>query len=91
LAPYKLKILKTLEKIPFLEIESIPILFKDFLSGNLEFAVDKTFSIENVEKQIALKKDSFTLQQRSILKDCLKNQSKDLEFTENQYFHLNYL
>jgi bacillithiol biosynthesis cysteine-adding enzyme BshC len=91
LAPYKLKILKTLEKIPFLEIESIPILIKDFLSGNLEFAVDKTFSIENVEKQIALKKDSFTLQQRSILNECLKNQSKDLEFTEKQNFHLNAL
>ncbi|MDN3695187.1 bacillithiol biosynthesis cysteine-adding enzyme BshC [Chryseobacterium tructae] len=76
--------MKTINKISFNDIESIPQLVKDFLNQNIEGFEDKTFSVEHFSQQIHLKKDSFSSEQRNILFNVFDQQLSDLNLSSKQ-------
>jgi len=83
--------LKTINKISFNDIESIPQLVKDFLEQKIEGFENTTFSVEHFRQQIQVKKDSFTSEKREILFDVLSSQLADLHLTSKQKENLEYL
>lgn len=80
--------LKTINKISFNDIESIPQLVKDFLNQKIEGFENKTFSVDHFSQQIHLKKDSFTSEQREILFNVLNGQLSDLKLSSKQQENL---
>ncbi|WP_419488543.1 bacillithiol biosynthesis cysteine-adding enzyme BshC [Chryseobacterium bernardetii] len=76
--------MKTINKISFNDIESIPQLVKDFLNQNIEGFEDKIFSVEHFRQQIHLKKDSFSAEQRDILSDVFTKQLSGLTLSSKQ-------
>jgi len=76
--------LKTINKISFNDIESIPQLVKDFLNQKIEGFEKNTFSLDHFKDQIHLKQDSFTQGQRSILSDVLEKQLSELTLSSKQ-------
>ncbi|SIQ04116.1 bacillithiol biosynthesis cysteine-adding enzyme BshC [Chryseobacterium sp. RU37D] len=76
--------MKTINKISFQDIESIPQLIKDFLNQKIEGFEENIFSLDNFKKQIHLKQNSFTLSQRNILSDNLKKQLGNLKLSGKQ-------
>jgi bacillithiol biosynthesis cysteine-adding enzyme BshC len=76
--------LKTINKISFQNIESIPQLVKDFLNRKIEGFEESTFSLDHVIKQIHLKQNSFTQDQRNVLFKTFENQLSGLEFSSKQ-------
>lgn len=76
--------LKTINKISFQDIQSIPQLVKDFLNQNIEGFENKTFSIENFRQQIHLKNSSFSLEKRKNLVNVLEQQLADLKLSSKQ-------
>ncbi|MBV8324731.1 bacillithiol biosynthesis cysteine-adding enzyme BshC [Chryseobacterium sp.] len=76
--------MKTINKISFNDIESIPQLVKDFLSQKIEGFENNTFSLEHFRNQIHLKKDSFTPEQRDVLFDVFNQQLSDLTLSSKQ-------
>lgn len=76
--------MKTIDKISFNDIESIPQLVKDFLNQDIEGFENKTFSVEHFGQQIQLKKDSFSSEQRNILSDTFKKQLSGLTLSSKQ-------
>ncbi|WP_336962821.1 bacillithiol biosynthesis cysteine-adding enzyme BshC [Chryseobacterium contaminans] len=76
--------MKTINKISFNDIESIPQLVKDFLNQKIEGFEDKTFSVEHFSQQIHLKKDSFSPEQRNILSDMFEKQLSELTLSSKQ-------
>lgn len=66
--------MQTINKISFNDIESIPQLIKDFLNQKIEGFEENIFSLEHFRKQIHLKQESFTLEQREVLFDALEQQ-----------------
>lgn len=80
--------MKKLTNIPFLEIESIPLLIKDFLTQQIPGFESQLFNIENIEKQFQLKKGSFSKDQRKILCEVLQEQYLGYSLSEKQQSHL---
>lgn len=76
--------LKTINKISFNDIESIPQLIKDFLNHRMEGFEENTFSLDNFRKQIHLKQQSFTGQQREILSHAIQQQLLGLTLSSKQ-------
>ena len=73
-----------LTTIPFLEIESIPQLIKDFLTQNISGFEDSLFNDQNIEKQFKLKGGSFSTDQRRVLCEVLKTQYASFDLSERQ-------
>ncbi|WP_027380381.1 bacillithiol biosynthesis cysteine-adding enzyme BshC [Chryseobacterium daeguense] len=81
--------MKTIKKISFQDIESIPQLIKDFLNQKIEGFENKTFSLENFRQQIHLKIDNtLSLQQREKLSDTIESQLSDLKLSSSQRTNL---
>ncbi|MDR6405329.1 MULTISPECIES: bacillithiol biosynthesis cysteine-adding enzyme BshC [Chryseobacterium] len=76
--------MKTINKISFQNIESIPQLIKDFLNQKIEGFEENTFSLDHVIKQIHLKQNSFTQNQRNILSETLEGQLSGLDLSSRQ-------
>lgn len=76
--------MKTINKISFNDIESIPQLVKDFLNQKIEGFENNTFSLDHFRQQIHLKKDSFTSEKRSILADVFEAQLETLSLSSEQ-------
>ncbi|SHE73115.1 bacillithiol biosynthesis cysteine-adding enzyme BshC [Chryseobacterium vrystaatense] len=76
--------MKTINKISFNDIESIPQLVKDFLNQKIEGFENSTFSLDHFKDQIHLKQNSFTLGQRQILSDVLQEQLSALTLSSKQ-------
>lgn len=83
--------MKTINKISFNDIESIPQLVKDFLNQKIEGFEENIFSLEHFRNQIHLKKDSFTQDQRDILSDELNKQLEGLSLSSMQRENLDRL
>jgi bacillithiol biosynthesis cysteine-adding enzyme BshC len=83
--------LKTINKISFNDIENIPQLVKDFLNQNIEGFEDYTFSLDHFIKQIHLKKDSFTSNQREVLSETIEKQLSGLTLSTKQKENIDYL
>jgi len=76
--------LKTINKISFHDIESIPQLIKDFLNHDIEGFEKSTFSLDNFKKQIHLKQNSFKSDQRNILSSTFDRQLSGLTLSSKQ-------
>lgn len=83
--------MKTINKISFNDIENIPQLVKDFLNQNIEGFEDYTFSLDHFIKQIHLKKDSFTSNQREVLSETIEKQLSGLTLSTKQKENIDYL
>ena len=86
-----IKILKTVTNIPFLEIESIPKLIKDFLNAEIPGFEEQIFSVENFGKQIEAKQKEYSTEKRIVLADALTKQMSALELSEKQKSNLELL
>ena len=69
------------QNIPFTEIESIPLLIKDFLEKRIIGFENNVFNEENIEKQFQLKRNSFSQEERKILTKVLVQQYSCLLYT----------
>ncbi|PIF43390.1 bacillithiol biosynthesis cysteine-adding enzyme BshC [Chryseobacterium sp. 52] len=76
--------MKTINKISFNDIESIPQLVKDFLNQKIEGFENNTFSLDHFKDQIHLKQNSFTSDQRQVLSDVLEKQLSGLTLSSKQ-------
>ncbi|EJL67624.1 bacillithiol biosynthesis cysteine-adding enzyme BshC [Chryseobacterium populi] len=76
--------MKTINKISFTDIESIPQLIKDFLNHKIEGFEESTFSLDHFRKQIHLKQESFTSEQRNVLSDAFEKQLSNLILSARQ-------
>lgn len=76
--------MKTIKKIAFTDIQSIPQLVKDFLNQKINGFEDSTFSLEHFAKQIQLKQNSFEDSQRYILAQTFEAQLSKLNLSEKQ-------
>ncbi|UOU99021.1 bacillithiol biosynthesis cysteine-adding enzyme BshC [Chryseobacterium daecheongense] len=83
--------MKTINKISFNDIESIPQLIKDFLNHRIEGFEENTFSLDNFRKQIHLKQQSFTAQQREVLYQVIQQQLSGLILSSKQKDNLHNL
>lgn len=83
--------MKTINKISFQDIESIPQLVKDFLNQNIDGFEENTFSLDHFKKQIHKKQNSFTADQRNILAGTIENQLAHLQLSARQSENLNNL
>ncbi len=83
--------MKTINKISFQDIESIPQLIKDFLNHDIEGFEEYTFSLDHFRKQIHRKQESFTEEQRHILADALEKQLAHLDLSSKQKENLSAL
>lgn len=81
--------LKTINKISFQDIASIPQLVKDFLNQKIEGFEEYTFSLDHFIKSIHQKQISFTSQQRQILADAWEDQLSGLKLSSAQRQNLN--
>lgn len=81
--------LKTINKISFQDIASIPQLVKDFLNQKIEGFEESTFSLDHFKKNLHQKQISFTSQQREILVGALENQLSGLRLSSKQKQNLN--
>lgn len=70
--------MKTINKISFTDIKSIPQLIKDFLNYKIEGFEENTFSLDHFRKQIHLKQESFASEQRNVLSDAFEKQLSNL-------------
>ncbi|KQT15488.1 bacillithiol biosynthesis cysteine-adding enzyme BshC [Chryseobacterium sp. Leaf404] len=76
--------MRTLKTLDFKNIQSIPQLIKDFISGQIEGFEEHTFSKTNFEKQIEKKRQSFADTHRHILSNELGAQLSGLKLSELQ-------
>ncbi|WP_407403397.1 bacillithiol biosynthesis cysteine-adding enzyme BshC [Chryseobacterium sp.] len=76
--------MKTVNKIAFTEIDTIPQLVKDFLNHSIDGFEDSTFSLENFAKQIQHKKSTFEDFQREILSEEFSRQLSYLTLSIKQ-------
>ena len=83
--------MEKIKNIPFLEIESIPQLIKDFLTQKIEGFEEDVFNLKNIEKQFLLKKESFSQGKRAVLSRVLEEQHATSNLTEKQKRNLSYL
>ena len=80
--------MKKLTNIPFLELESIPLLIKDFLTQKIPGFENHVFTIKNIENQLQRKGQSFSQEKRKVLSEVLQNQYAAYEKSEKQQFNL---
>ena len=80
--------MKKLTNIPFVNIESIPLLIKDFLTQKIPGFEAQFFNLENIEKQFQLKKHSFSADKRKVLCEVLQNQHSHFQQSEQQQSNL---
>ncbi len=80
--------MKKIKNIPFVEIESIPVLIKDFLRQDISGFEDKFLNNKNLALQIELKKKSYPQAQRENLTGVLKDQYSDFNLSEKQFQNL---
>ncbi len=80
---FKVVQLKKHTAIPFLEIQSIPLLIKDFLSGAIPGFEEHRFSVENFEKQFA-QHSSFSAEKRAVLFSVLMEQHSQWNLSRKQ-------
>jgi bacillithiol biosynthesis cysteine-adding enzyme BshC len=83
--------LKTIHKISFQDIESIPQLIKDFLNQKIEGFEENTFSLDHFKNQIHAKQNSFTADQRQVLAETLESQLSGLKLSSEQQENLAHL
>ncbi|QBO57460.1 bacillithiol biosynthesis cysteine-adding enzyme BshC [Chryseobacterium salivictor] len=83
--------MKKLTNIPFLEIEGIPLLIKDFLTQKIAGFEPQFFNLENIEKQFLQKEKSFSSGKRKVLCEVLQNQYADFPQSEKQQSNLKHL
>ncbi len=83
--------MKTIANIPFLEIESIPQLIKDFLEQKISGFERYLFTEENIAQQFIDKQKSFDDIHRSTLVETLTNQLSTLDLSEEQKTNLDLL
>lgn len=83
--------MKKISTIPFLNIESIPVLIKDFLTQKIEGFEEDVFNFENIKKQFQLKKKSFSSEKRDLLFKVLKNQHLSSQLSEKQRQNLDFM
>lgn len=83
--------MKKLTNIPFVEIESIPLLIKDFLTQKIPGFEANFFNVENIEKQFQFKEKSFSLDKRKVLCEVLQNQYTDYQQSDTQQSNLQHL
>ena len=83
--------MKTVNKISFNDIESIPQLVKDFLNHQIEGFENATFSLDNFAKQIYLKQNSFGNAQREIIFKTFTNQLSNLQLSGKQIQNIEHL
>ncbi|WP_419869038.1 bacillithiol biosynthesis cysteine-adding enzyme BshC [Chryseobacterium sp. CT-SW4] len=76
--------MKTINKISFNDIESIPQLIKDFLNHEIEGFENNTFTLENFTRQIHSKEQSFSDEQREILAQTFEKQLSNLPLSSRQ-------
>lgn len=76
--------MRTVNKISFNDIESIPQLIKDFLNHQIEGFENSTFSNDNFRKQILLKQDSFGTAERDIIFTTFKKQLSNCKLSPKQ-------
>ena len=74
--------------IPFTEIDSIPVLIKDYINGKLDDFNEDTFSIENFEHKIVQKQMNFGQHQREMLHQVFTEQNKESKLSELQIKNL---
>lgn len=78
-------------QILFQDIPTIPGIVKDFLKGNFSDAKGSVFSLENIQKQMQEKENSFSENQRNILVKALANQLLGVSLSEKQKENLRLL
>lgn len=83
--------MKTINKIAFSDINSIPALVKDFLNREIPGFEDQVFSVENIRKQIQHKQESFGDDQRNVLAEVIKGQLADFRLSEKQIQNIDFL
>lgn len=83
--------MKKISTIPFLNIESIPTLIKDFLLQKISGFETSIFNEENIEKQFKQKENSFSKEKREVLFQVLKEQHSEFQLSEKQKQNLNLL
>lgn len=83
--------MKTIKKISFDDIESIPQLVKDFLKSDIEGFENAVFSKRNFENQIQRKQNSFSQEKRIILAETIENQLSEYTLSSKQSENLGYL
>lgn len=83
--------MKTIKKISFNDIESIPQLIKDFINQKIEGFEENTFSLDHFKNQIHQKQNSFTSGQRNTLSDVLEKQLSHLQLSSEQKKNIEYL
>ncbi|MDF2552067.1 MAG: bshC [Chryseobacterium sp.] len=76
--------LKTVNKIVFTDIESIPQLVKDFLNQEIKGFEKNTFSFDNFSQQIHQKQNSFDNFQREIMLKIFTEQLSHLKLSSKQ-------
>lgn len=76
--------LKNKTHFPFLEIESIPQLIKDFLAKDIAGFETAVFNLENMKLQLAAKKNSFSSEKRTILSETFTSQYKGFDLSSDQ-------
>lgn len=77
--------------ISFLEVESIPLLIKDFLTQKILGFEQDIYTEGNIKNRIAQKKNSFTVENRQILVEVLSEQHSKLALSEKQKNNLDLL
>lgn len=83
--------LKKNSTIPFVNIESIPALIKDFLLKKIPGFEDDIFNIKTIEKRILQKEKSFSINQRQVLYNELVIQHSNSYISEKQKQNLHAL
>lgn len=78
-------------QILFQDIPSIPTIVKDFLKGNLPDLQDSIFSLENIQKQMQEKENSYSEEQRNLLVQALNHQLSDITLSKKQEENLRLL
>ena len=76
--------LKNKTHFPFLEIESIPQLIKDFLAKDIAGFETAVFNLENMKLQLAAKKNSFSSEKRTILSETFTSQYEGFDLSSDQ-------
>ena len=76
--------MKKIKSIPFVEIDSIPLLIKDFLTQKIPGFENSVFNLENISKQFELKGNSYTSTNRNILVQSIQEQYLGFDLSENQ-------
>ncbi len=83
--------MKKNKSIPFVEIDSIPLLIKDFLTQKISGFEHTVFNLDNISKQFDLKGNSYTSAHRKILVQRIQDQYSGFQLHENQAKNLELL